>query len=151
MSTSGRQNSGCASTNTLPAHSFSSCKHKATVHLFFPPQINRHIFIKNCSKLKYTPSNLSTLQTASRAFSKFIVPSLETQPGSLESLGLKKKDHHHHQAKHICYPRVNEFLSVTHLCTKGRGRKLRTEVVSNPQSNMIVVDLNLRTLQGNVG
>lgn len=97
------------------------------------------------------PSNLSTLQTASRAFSKFIVPSLETQPGSLESLGLKKKDHHHHQAKHICYPRVNEFLSVTHLCTKGRGRKLRTEVVSNPQSNMIVVDLNLRTLQGNVG
>lgn len=46
---------------------------------------------------------------------------------------------------------MNELLSVTHLCTKGRGRKLRTEVVSSPQSSMIVVDLNLRTLQGNVG
>lgn len=39
----------------------------------------------------------------------------------------------------------------THLCTRGRGKKLRTEVVSNPQSSMMVVDLNLRTLQGNVG
>lgn len=39
----------------------------------------------------------------------------------------------------------------THLCTRGRGRKLRTEVVSSPQSSIIVVDLNLRTLQGNVG
>lgn len=41
--------------------------------------------------------------------------------------------------------------SEAYLCTSGRGRKLSVEVISSPQSNMIVVDLNLSTLHGKVG
>lgn len=39
----------------------------------------------------------------------------------------------------------------TYLWTNGNGRKLRVDVISSPQSNMMVVDLNLSTLQGKVG
>lgn len=39
----------------------------------------------------------------------------------------------------------------TYLWTRGKGRKLRVEVISSPQSNIIVVDLNLSTLHGKVG
>lgn len=42
-------------------------------------------------------------------------------------------------------------MPVSYLWTSGRGKKLRTDVVSRPQSSMMVVDLNLRTLQGSVG
>lgn len=38
-----------------------------------------------------------------------------------------------------------------YLWTSGRGRKLSVEVISSPQSNMMVVDLNLSTLHGKVG
>lgn len=39
----------------------------------------------------------------------------------------------------------------TYLWTSGKGRKLRVDVISSPQSNMMVVDLNLSTLHGKVG
>lgn len=38
-----------------------------------------------------------------------------------------------------------------YLWTSGKGRKLRVDVMSSPQSSMMVVDLNLSTLQGRVG